>query len=97
MYIIGSTLRDNLRIRYVGMTYYQGFEAEVFSQRNCPLIWDRLVGVRTSEVKLWPIAKKNVSGRGYCWDARLERQAFLLESLLIMHAKAAGHKLMNTS
>jgi len=96
VYIIGSSIGSTTRIRYVGMTFDQGFEREVFSQRNCGLVWDPLLDLRTGQVKLWLVAKPTPSGRGYSADWRLKYQAHLLETLFIMHAKAAGHKLLNT-
>jgi len=77
------------------MTHAQGFEAEIFSQRNMTLIWNRISGERNSKICIWLVAKKTASRRGYSWESRMENESYLLETLFIMHAKAAGHTLIN--
>jgi hypothetical protein len=61
------------------------------------LIWDPLLNKRTGQLKIWLVAKPTTTGKGYSADWRLRNQAFLLETLFIMHAKAAGNRLINTS
>jgi hypothetical protein len=96
VYVIAVSNRGNDRIRYIGMTYAQGFEAEIFSPRNVRDVWDVLQIEKSQTLNIWLFAKPNVSRVGYSTDSGLYRQAHLLEELLIMHAKAAGHKLINT-
>ncbi|MBC7987859.1 MAG: hypothetical protein H7X93_14500 [Sphingomonadaceae bacterium] len=97
VYIIATTNRTKDSICYIGMTHWQGFEAEAFSQRNVELVWDVISEMRNRAIKIWLIAKRTPARKGFSWDSRIERQSFLLETLLIMHAKAAGHRLINTS
>jgi hypothetical protein len=97
VYIIAVSNRQSHQIKYIGMTHQQGFALEIFSQRNRSLVWDQIGDKRSRCITIWLIAKPTPTGRAFSWDQRMERQSFLLETLFIMHAKAAGHALINTS
>lgn len=97
VYLIATTFGRRTRIRYIGMTHNQGFESEIFSQRNRALVWDRLYDEKNSNIRVWLIAKRTASGKQYCWQSKMANESYLLETLFIMHAKAAGHKLINTA
>ena len=96
VYVIAVTNRERNRIRYIGMTYKLGFAAEIFSQRNLECVWDIIRLERSKTIRVWLFAKPYPKRPGFSVDRRLYRQAHLLEQLLIMHARAAGHTLINT-
>jgi hypothetical protein len=95
VYVIAIRNGARDRIRYIGMTYEQGFRAEVFSQRNERDVWSVLDQQKGRQV-VWLFVKPTPTGRGFSWDQRVKSQAHLLEQLLIMHARASGHTLVNT-
>jgi len=78
------------------MTHDPGFQAEIFSQRNYRILWNELERERSRCIRLWLFAKPLLRRHGFCWDRRLKKQSELLEQLMIMHARAAGHTLINT-
>lgn len=96
VYVIAVSNRSSDRIRYIGMTYKQGFETEIFSQRNIQDVWNAIELQKCRAIIIWLFAKPNAFHSGFSKDKRIYRQAHLLEDLLIMHARAAGHKLINT-
>lgn len=95
VYIICATHGQNHKIRYVGMTHQQGFIREIFSQANIKKVWTPLEKEKCSRVSIWLIAKPKIKHSGFSWSAAMKTQSGLLETLFIMHAKAAGHKLIN--
>lgn len=94
-YVISVTNGSRDRIRYIGMTDKQDFLKEIFSARNRQCVWD-IIQRERGRIRVYLFAKSNQSRSGYSVDHRLYRQSHLLEELLIMHARAAGHKLINT-
>ena len=96
VYVIGTVGRGGDHIRYIGMTGRQSFATEMFTPHKLANVWDKLEERgQARQVKVWLFAKRSPKGSGFSNDRRLERQAFLLESLLIMYARAAGHQLVN--
>jgi hypothetical protein len=95
VYIIATSIGARVRIAYIGMTHEQGLSAELFSQRNEREVWPKALA-RRGRVKVWLFAKRHASRDRYAYTAKLKRQSHLLEQLLIMHARASGHDLVNT-
>lgn len=95
VYVIAISNRNRDRIKYIGMTHSQDFTREVFSQANKIKVWNDIITLRSRTIRLWLFAKPNEDRAGYSTDNRLYKQAHLLEELLIMHAQAAGHELIN--
>ena len=95
VYVIGTVGRSGDHIRYVGMTGRQTFATEMFTPHKIENVWTKLEEGRPRIIKVWLFAKPKPKGSGFTNDKRLEKQAYLLETLLIMYARAAGHKLVN--
>lgn len=97
VYVIGIRHGSNYRIKYIGMTYEQGFFLEIFSQRNMSHVWNNITKERSGGIVIWLLAKPKKKHSGFSFNKSMKNQSFLLETLLIMHAKAAGQQLINTS
>ena len=95
VYVICTTHGGNHRIRYIGMTHEQGFAKEVFSQANNSKVWKIIEQEKCSKITVWLIAKPKIKQSGFAWHSSMKPQSSLLETLFIMHARAAGHKLIN--
>ena len=95
VYIICTTHGTSHRVRYIGMTHRQGFAKEIFSQANNTKVWSVIETEKCSKITIWLVAKPKVKHSGFAWQKSMENQSYLLETLFIMHAKAAGHNLIN--
>lgn len=95
VYVVGSAARAGDHIQYIGMTGRQSFATEMFAPHKIDKVWTMLEGRRSRIVRVWLFAKPKPNGAGFTNDRRLGKQAYLLESLLIMYARAAGHRLVN--
>ncbi|MGZ8363034.1 MAG: hypothetical protein ACXW3D_04160 [Caulobacteraceae bacterium] len=97
VYVLGIRYGDSYRVLYIGKTSCEnGFQSEIFAGEHKTRIWRRIREIRGTPV-VWLLAKPNVGRSGYCCDARVDTQAAMLETMMIMHAKAAKHKLLNHS
>jgi hypothetical protein len=95
VYVICTTHGKNHKIRYVGMTHQLGFKREIFSAANQSKVWAVIENEKCSAVTIWLIAKPKSKHAGFSWHASMKVQSGYLETLFILHAKAAGHILIN--
>lgn len=97
VYVLGLRFGASYRVTYIGKTTSRdGFYFEIFAGDHKKSIWAAMDQMRGKQVA-WLLAKPKSGKRGFCWDSRVNGFAMLTETLMILHAEAAGHQTLNKS
>ena len=102
VYVISVRNPKTHKIKYIGMTSKQNFADEMASGANVKKVFDKFYKVKSRTVEFWLFAKRTAKPNKttglsrWCKGSALGLQSQHLEELLIMLAKGAGHKLLNS-